>query len=91
MKKEYSMEDMLSTAADWATDAWSPLGMFFKNERLPLDPHAILTEIKDIQAGIQRGQYGLLESEKTCELERLDAVKLMVYDTRMPRRRRPRR
>lgn len=91
MKKEYSMEEMLSTAADWATEQWSPLGMFFKNERLPLDGNPILAEIKQIQADIQHGRYGLLESEKTCELERLDAIKLMVYDTRMPRRRRPKR
>lgn len=91
MKKEYSMEEMLSTAADWATEQWSPLGMFFKNERLPLDGNPILAEIKQIQADIQNGKYGLLESEKTCELERLDAIKLMVYDTRMPRRRRPKR
>jgi len=85
------MEEMLSTAADWATEQWSPLGMFFKNERLPLDGNPILAEIKQIQADIQHGRYGLLESEKTCELERLDAIKLMVYDTRMPRRRRPKR
>ena len=91
MKKEYSMEDMLSTAADWATEQWSPLGMFFKNERLPLEPKPILDEIKAIQSNIINGKYGLLESEKACELERLDAIKLMVYDSRMPRRRRPRR